>query len=684
MARLERPFRAADALEQRSPEQQLSDAMAAHGLHPPSVILDGRLHRFAVDKSDKTRAGWYVAYGDGIPAGRFGSWKDGTDEAWRAQIGRDLSPEETIAATRRLAELKAIRDAEAEARREVAAGTALAIWDSLEPCPDDHPYLTRKGVQGHGARVTADGRMAVPLFDAGGVLSSLQFIAADGEKRYLPGAGTRDCFAFVGDDKGEGVIYVAEGYATGATIHEVTGAPVVVAYSAGNLPGVTGIIRGQYPGRDIVIVADNDKSGVGLAHAEQAAAKHGARIVMPPAEGDANDFVQAGGDLASLLVPKLSDWLIPADDFASQPAPISWLIRGWLQQESLHMVHGPSGGGKTFLVLDWCLHMAASLTDWNGCRVKPGPVVYLAGEGHHGLRARIAAWKQEHASGRRLDLWLSRGGCDLDQAGGLIKVVDAIRALPVRPRLIVVDTLHRFLGGDENSAQDAKAMIDSCAELQREFGAAVLLVHHTGANPEAQGRARGSTAWRAALDLEASVFPKKGGGISLLQTKAKDSERQPRMALDLTPVEIEGWTDEDGEPVSSAILLRSDAGAEDDADVEAEEEGERPRYKAGAHPADHMRRFRNAWADSGKEVDSQGRPYLSRSALVDFLIGVGLSPSSARQIVKPSATGKMIGILVDAGWLTVHRDGWAVTHKPTAQAMTLERANAGRWQGTGT
>lgn len=162
-----------------------------------------------------------------------------------------------------------------------------------------------------------------------------------------------------------------------------------------------------------------------------------------------------------------------------------------------------TGSGKTFLVLDWALRMAAGADNWLGHRVCPASVVYLAGEGHHGLRGRIAAWKQHAKPPRPLDMWISKAGCDLNTPTGYQRVTESIRLLPASPDLIVVDTLHRFLAGDENSAEDAKGMLDACAGLMAEFGCSVLLVHYTGVADEAQHRARGSSAWRGALDQAA-------------------------------------------------------------------------------------------------------------------------------------------------------------------------------------
>ena len=224
------------------------------------------------------------------------------------------------------------------------------------------------------------------------------------------------------------------------------------------------------------------------------------------------------------------------------------------------MVHGPSGSGKTFVVLDMMLRIAGGLDEWQGQRVSEGNVVYLAGEGHHGLRGRIAAWKTANRPDR-LNMWLSRDGCDLNTAQGYQRVADSLRALHRSPDVIVVDTLHRFLLGDENSAQDTKTMLDACNGLMREFGCTVLLVHHTGNSEEAQHRARGSSAWKGALDTEISVVPPKqqGQAVSVVTRKAKDYDLPAPVYGTLEPTSIPGWFDEDGEQVTSAVFTETEA-----------------------------------------------------------------------------------------------------------------------------
>jgi phage/plasmid primase-like uncharacterized protein len=641
-----------------SPEVQFIDAIVHAGLNAPrDLVLDGKIHRFASDEDKRKKPGWYVGFEEPIPVLVFGCWKAGFTSQKRAETGVKYTPADEMKLLSHIAMAKKLRDAELERKHELAVETVELIWPNCTPASPDHPYLKRKGISTHGARVTGDGRLVVPLFSEEGELSSLQYIDGDGNKLYHTGGVTGSRFWLIGELKQ--TLYIAEGFATAATIHEVTNDAVCVAYSANNLSNVTGIMRTKYGAtQNIVIVADNDMSGVGLNEATKASAKHGARVVMPPIIGDANDYAQAGNDLLMLLNPPNDDWLISADDFSAKPEPVTWLIKRWVQAMALIMVHGPSGGGKTFVVLDWVLHMAAGLPIWAENKVKPSAVVYLAGEGHQGLRGRVAAWKHKHQASK-LNMWLSKSGCDLNTPEGYQKVSDQIRALPVTPTMIVVDTLHRFLLGDENSAQDAKGMLDACAALMREFNCSVLLVHHTGVSEEAQHRARGSSAWRGALDIEISIIPSKDGQpLEIVQRKQKDGELSEPLYARIAPIVIPGWFDEDGEPVKSATLELVDAPVRVTASDNKVQE--------------HRKMFENAWFDSGAE-DLKGEPYISRSAMKEYLDKQEIAKATVQKMLNPSESSRFMGKLINSNILRTEGHGWVVSDKLMAQSMMIMR-----------
>jgi len=631
---------------QESTEDQLRSAMQSAGLTPPlELYIDGHLHRFnsgTKGRSVGDKTGWYVVYPDGVPAGRFGCWRSDEDRAFRANGSHEITADEAMANNLRWAEIRKMRDAERERARNQTSEIAETIWTMAAAASAEHPYLRRKGIQPNGARVTGDGRLVVPLYTEEGHLASLQYIDAEGGKLYHLSGQTGGCYWLLGTREDAKTIYVAEGFATAATIHEATGQPCAVAYTASNLVSVTRAM--METGIPVVVVADCDKSGIGQKYAEQAAAKYGARYVIPPEIGDANDYVAAGGDLLALLEPTSSDWLIPADEFASQPAPLQWLVRRWLPRESLAMVYGPSGGGKSFYVIDWAMRIATGGADWCGQRVTAAPVVYLAGEGHHGMRARIAAWREHHKPGPAR-LWISSSGCDLDTNEGYLKARDAILGLPEKPALIIVDTLHRFLSGDENSAQDARTMIAACSGLTREFGAAIILVHHTGASEEAQHRARGSSAWKGSLDVEIAVIP-KDGEIQVTQRKMKDAEQAPGVTGRLTPVAIPGWLDEDGEQVTS-VVFDAEPGV-----------ASAPAPKKDSKITEAQRTWSRCWFGSGAEMlPNSNDPYISRSALSEMLRSDGVSEPKIKAALDPSKPS-LIGSLIGSELIRFSGHGW--------------------------
>lgn len=631
----------------KSPIDQIIDAMHESDMMPPSdIIMDGKIHRFGKKKSC-----WYVFYEGGVTvAGKFGDWKQGQEVSFRADIGRPLTSVENFTAAKMIQDAKKKAEEERQVKRDFAATAVQDIWNSCQYASDDHPYLVAKGVKAHGIKVTNDGRLVIPVKNHNGILS-LQYIDAQGGKLFHSGGSTEGGFFQLDPDCSTQTLYVAEGYATAATIYEATGQSCLVAFNASNIPRVCEVFQGNGG----VIVADNDEHQVGEKYAKKAA-KYGFSMVLPPLGMDANDYVKSGGDLMSLLnddsMVQPEKWLQSGEELSGQPAPIKWLIKGWVQDDSLIMVHGPSGCGKSFLVLDWCLRIATNKSDWMGKKVNGGDVVYLAGEGHHGFRSRLAAWKQENG-GTFDNFYMSRSGCDLNKPEGLQRVYDALQGLARPPKIVVVDTLHRFMAGDENSAQDAKTMLDASNAIMRDFGCTVILVHHTGVNEEAQHRARGSSAWRGALDIEVSVVGGKDDKpMEIIQRKAKDSEMAETVYASLELKEIDGWYDEDGEAVKSLVMNQADA----------------PEKSAGKNRAAQVA-FDNMWHESGREL-LNGRPFVSNSFAQLCFEKMNHSAATSRKYALGTQNKGPLAKLKDIGKLDKDTRGWVITD--TAWLLALK------------
>ena len=257
-------------------------AMHAAGLdYAGPVHADGKLHRFKAD-GDKARNSWYVLHAGPPAAGAFGCWKRGFKENWHG--GRaDLSQAQWEVVRRQWREAEAARE-HAEAKRQAEA-RRVADWILRRAKPADaaHTYLTAKAVKPAGELREYRGALALPLRDAGGELHSLQFISADGAKRFLTGGRIAACF-FAVADKPEGPLVICEGYATGASVYDATGLATVAALNCGNLKAVAEGLRAKWPGRGIILAADNDAwtpGNPGLAKATEAAKVIGGKLAVP-------------------------------------------------------------------------------------------------------------------------------------------------------------------------------------------------------------------------------------------------------------------------------------------------------------------------------------------------------------------------------------------------------------------
>ena len=226
------------------------------------------------------------------------------------------------------------------------------------------------------------------------------------------------------------------------------------------------------------------------------------------------------------------------------PRATPWLVGGFLVENTLAGLVGASGACKSFQAIAWACHVATG-TPWNGHPVKAGPVCYLAGEGQEGLRKRIAAWERKTGvpiTGK--PLYLSGGLPFLCSDVNAVQSIDEMNDATLSgPSLIVVDTVARAMGGaNENSSEDMSWLIRSMDWMRNECGATVLSVHHTGNDPGNQGRARGSSAYRAALDSEFLMKANTAGDIELTASKCKDwTPPEPmRFRKEVVPVQVAG------------------------------------------------------------------------------------------------------------------------------------------------
>jgi putative DNA primase/helicase len=281
---------------------QFRDAIHAAGLNPPDVIEPGKLQRFpGVGKCNDNTAGWCWLFDDGL-GGCFGDWSSGFSENWQANRGKTFSQTERAEFLERVNEARAKAETDHQQQYLNAAEKAATIWNAAESAPDDHPYLVHKNIRAYGLRLYKEA-LVIPVC-SDGVLFSLQFIAIDGSKRFLSGGRVSDGYFCIGTIQDAKAICIAEGFATGATIHQATGCPVAIAFNARNLESVAKAMRQRLPDIPMIICADDDATtdgNPGITKANMAARVAGAKVAVPvfgdQRPGDATDF----NDMAALV-----------------------------------------------------------------------------------------------------------------------------------------------------------------------------------------------------------------------------------------------------------------------------------------------------------------------------------------------------------------------------------------------
>lgn len=283
-------------------------------------------------------------------------------------------------------------------------------------------------------------------------------------------------------------------------------------------------------------------------------------------------------------------------DFVKNTKPLEWLVYGYIQKNALEMCFGPSQSGKSFVILDMALHVAVKqmmeeaadandlhvppelippenvelLKHWHGQVTHGGRVLYVAGEGVTGLRKRALGWLQHYninPDNVNEYFRFSPLGTPLDEedplthTGGwpaLLAELETLRAqLNFTPDLIIFDTLNQNMRGEENSAKESGVVIQHAQRLVKDYKCTVIFIHHTGLSAVAKDRARGSSAWRGAMDIEFSVKhaqsaepPELICGVApshtqymhyavIDVTKCKDAEPQEQKYLKRTVVDLE-------------------------------------------------------------------------------------------------------------------------------------------------
>lgn len=508
-----------------NPIADFTHAMQSVGLilDKHGVIDDGKIHpcRCAHDSANK-KSGRYYLHSDGIANGAFGCYHESENalaNEWRSTAPTpSMSDTERKAYSERMARQQAEREAQTLQEQKDAQQACIELWGRGHDATSTHQYIERKGIRAYGVK-ELNGALLVPMYDGKDNLCNIQFIQADGTKRFKTGAKKKGAYFDFGATDTKAVV-ICEGFATGASIAQATGHTVVVAFDAGNLLPVAQRIKSNLPdGRRLIIAGDNDAfkpTNTGKDKATACAVAVGADVVIPDFTGceithaptDFNDLHALAG--LEAVKSQIDGAQVQSDDVIEAvqaqtvqnapqpeygrsvslvcatditPEPILWAWRNWLPLGKLTVLAGAGGTGKTTLAIAiaTAITKGARMPDKSPCEA-------------HG---NVLMWSSEDDPADTLIPRFIASGADLSKVhiingavnnmNGEVSAFDPARDIPLLElavakiggaTLLIIDPIVQAVAGDANKANEVRRSLQSIVDFAMKNDVAVIGITH--------------------------------------------------------------------------------------------------------------------------------------------------------------------------------------------------------------
>jgi hypothetical protein len=251
--------------------------------------------------------------------------------------------------------------------------------------------------------------------------------------------------------------------------------------------------------------------------------------------------------------------------------PVEWLIESIIPKKAFVALYAPPASYKSFISLDLAEAIATG-REWMGYRIpKKGAVLYICGEGHGGMGARVKACKIQNQSPDGANLYIIRAQLNLrsspEDFAELVNAINALIAEIDEPlEIIILDTLMRMSGGgfNENSSEDMGAFITQTGKLQEIFHCALLVIHHSG--KDVTKGLRGHSSLLGAVDTELEIQRQDSvinssdasviGNAILTVSKQKDGADSIQIGIEVVSIEI-GMSDLGFETLTSLAIRQN-------------------------------------------------------------------------------------------------------------------------------
>jgi hypothetical protein len=194
---------------------------------------------------------------------------------------------------------------------------------------------------------------------------------------------------------------------------------------------------------------------------------------------------------------------------------------------------------------------------WEYCgrKVRQGGIVYCALEGCSAFKNRLEAFRQAKLAENVSEVPFHLMASPMSLVADHPALIASIRATlgTGQPAAIVIDTLNRSLAGSESDDRDMAAYVKAADAIRDAFNCVVIIVHHCGHEGT---RPRGHSSLMGALDVQVAVKRDAEDNIVATVELMKDGPQSDEFASRLEVVEV--GTDDDGDPITSCVVVPVD------------------------------------------------------------------------------------------------------------------------------
>ncbi len=169
------------------------------------------------------------------------------------------------------------------------------------------------------------------------------------------------------------------------------------------------------------------------------------------------------------------------NELLERPVP-PWVWRGIYRAGTRWYIYGPSYSGKSLLAGDLALSFATGL-DWQEEKtLQAGVVVYVAAEDASGVARQAKTWLAAHnkqLSDVADTFFIIEDAVDLLDSADVARLIARIKALHIKPDLVVLDTFTECFSGNFIDNQQLRLAFQGIGAIEKALQCGSLTIGHT-------------------------------------------------------------------------------------------------------------------------------------------------------------------------------------------------------------